>query len=286
MGTCCGYSNTNSKPRSPLISPMKLSRIPNLSKVLKKVTHTNEHVKNDLYDLSLSSVSNCSDKTRISYSTFKFKNGDSYIGEYHNKKPNGEGKLISPEGTSYIGQWKEGVPHGLGLEIYSQSKGKFQGEYIDGNKNGYGKIFFEDGSIFEGELKNNDLDGYGILIWPDQKRYEGQWKNNMMNGKGKMIWPNGMVYEGEYSDNQKDGFGIFLWPNSIKIYAGFWKNGKIHGKGMILHENKKAEHGIWSRGNLIMSCNEKEALDYKSICFEKKIQIFEEISKSLEILMK
>ena len=272
MGICCGYHNIKTKSKSPTIAPVQLKFNLNVTNQITKID------KNQLYDLSLSDVSNCSDKTRLSYSSFKFDNGDIYTGEHYNKKPNGEGKLISPSGTStsFIGQWKDGLPHGLGLEIYGNNKGKFQGEYINGVKNGYGKIFFEDGSIFEGDFKNNDINGFGILIWPDNKKYEGNWRNNKMNGKGKMTWENGMIYEGEYLNNKKHGFGVFVWPDNKKIYCGYWNNGKMNGKGMMLKKNKKI-NGIWDNGKLLNENNENYSIDFLGICQEKKIGLIEKI---------
>ena len=46
--------------------------------------------------------------------------------------------------------------------------GYYEGEFLDGQFNGYGKYYFADsGKLYEGEFKNNNMDGKGVMIWPD-----------------------------------------------------------------------------------------------------------------------
>ena len=145
MGACCGYSRSKllSSHPSPVIKPHAKSR--------KSPIHKKSPIN------SLSSLSNSSDKTKLSTSSFRFKNGDSYTGESLNNKPNGEGKYTSSKGYCYQGNWKNGNPHGKGKGVYPNEAGKFTGDYENGNKNGLGKICFEEGSVYEGSLINNDF---------------------------------------------------------------------------------------------------------------------------------
>ena len=265
MGTCCGCTTVKSNHSSKMphvIEPKQFSL------GLSQKNRSN-------YQSSSSIQSNSSEKTRISNSSFRFKNGDRYVGELIQNKPNGEGRFTSAKGVSYLGYWKNGNPNGMGTEIYPDHKGKFQGEYENGVKTGYGKITFEDGSIYEGSMINNDVEGYGILFWPDQKVYRGLWKANKMSGKGKMEWPNGMYYEGQYENDMKHGFGVLSWGKGKKrLYAGFWKNGKFHGKGMMRNEKGVEFQGLWNDGKLVMKCDERDYLDLNNICEEHGIKLF------------
>jgi hypothetical protein len=38
---------------------------------------------------------------------------------------------------------------------------KYEGEYIDGKKEGKGKLTFADGSFYQGEFKSNEICGLG-----------------------------------------------------------------------------------------------------------------------------
>lgn len=43
------------------------------------------------------------------------------------------------------------------------------------------KIFKED-SLYEGEFFNGQKEGWGILIWPDGSKLEGNWTKGNING--------------------------------------------------------------------------------------------------------
>lgn len=221
-----------------------------------------------------SSITNSSENTRVNASSHLLKNGDHFIGESINNKPNGEGKFISSTGLEYNGYWKNGSPHGLGTENYPNGKGQFKGQYENGIKSGSGKVVFEDGSVYEGSFVNDNIEGYGVLTWPDDKIYHGLWKDNKMSGKGRMEWPNGMFYEGQYENDLKHGFGIFYYGKGKKLYAGFWKKGKFHGKGMARNEKGEEIQGVWNEGKLIMRSQERDHLDIETICKEVGLRFF------------
>ena len=67
-------------------------------------------------------------------------------------------------GAVYEGGWKYDMQHGYGVEKWLSTGSIFQGQFVDGLRNGHG-------------------------VWiNNNKRYEGQWKNNMMDGEGTMDW--------------------------------------------------------------------------------------------------
>jgi len=74
--------------------------------------------------------------------------GDKYVGEFKDDKPNGQGTYTWSDGRKYVGEFKEGKKHGQGT--YTNKVGeKYVGEYKDGRRwNGimydkYGKIEFK-----------------------------------------------------------------------------------------------------------------------------------------------
>ena len=72
--------------------------------------------------------------------------------------------------------------------FYTWTNGEtYDGEWKNGEKNGYGTFNFLDG------------DGYNRDV------YVGEWKDDKKHGKGKMIYTNGDdMYDGMWKDDEKD----------------------------------------------------------------------------------
>ena len=115
---------------------------------------------------------------------------------------------------------------------------KFEGEYLNGKRNGKGKEYDYDGKLL----------------------FEGEYLNGQRNGKGKLYNKKGeIVFDGIFFlDKQWDGKGKEYFEeendeepdNSILKYEGEYKNGKRHGKGK--EYNKKGQlifEGIYVDGN-------------------------------------
>ena len=123
---------------------------------------------------------------------------------------------------------KKGKRNGKGKEYYTNSKLKYEGEYLNEKKwnvkgyningnieceinNGKGiiKEYNNEGKlIFEGEFLNGEKNGTGKEFYDDKMIFEGEYKNNFKNGKGKEYHPNGKLkFEGGYLNGQKDGQG-------------------------------------------------------------------------------
>jgi len=88
--------------------------------------------------------------------------------------------------------------YGLNSKLY------FEGEYLDGKRNGIGKEYCSD-----------------ILI------FVGEYLNGQRNGKGKEYFVNGLlIYEGEYSFGRRNGNGKEYDLNGQFIFEGKFKNGE------------------------------------------------------------
>ena len=144
---------------------------------------------------------------------------------------------------------------GKGKEYDSDGKFEFEGEYLNGEKNGIGKEYFDDKLIFEGiYLKGKRWNGkgkeynYSIL----KLKYEGEYLNGKWNGKGKeFYYYNGkLIFEGEYLNGKrwngkgynkegKKDFEINEGNGNVKEYndydeleyEGEYLNGERNGKG-------------------------------------------------------
>jgi len=56
------------------------------------------------------------------------------------------------------------------------------------------KIELDSGVIYEGEWLNGQRDGNGSQTWQDQSKFVGEWKDNQANGKGTLYHGDGDIY--------------------------------------------------------------------------------------------
>ena len=163
----------------------------------------------------------------------KFLNGKRLNNEIKNERP------IRKTGDFSDIILFEGDPNGKGIDYYD--KFKFEGEYSNGKRHGYGKKYMVDGDIerliFEGEYIHGKLwkaKGYnrsGDLIY-EIKNGNGYAKG--FNSKGKII------FEGNYLKGEKNG----KWKE-------YDNNGKLEFEGEYLYNHKRKGKEYISNGKLI-----------------------------------
>ena len=82
----------------------------------------------------------------------------------------------------------------------------YEGEYLNGERHGKGKVYYSDGKLnFEGEYLNGKKNGKGKVYHTNGKlSFEGEYVNGKRNGKGKEYDYNGKLsFEGEYVNNRE-----------------------------------------------------------------------------------
>ena len=62
-------------------------------------------------------------------------------------------------------------------------------------------VTLENNAVYEGEWLNGQRDGEGKQKWEDGAFYEGQWKEGKASGTGKFNHADGDMYEGEWSED-------------------------------------------------------------------------------------
>lgn len=73
---------------------------------------------------------------------------------------------------------------------------------------------------YEGEYVDGKRNGEGLLHYPDGSTYEGHWNGGDKSGVGTYTYANGDTYEGEWKDNQKHGKGIYTYKSSGTQFKG------------------------------------------------------------------
>ena len=114
----------------------------------------------------------------------------------------------------------------------------FEGEYLNGKKNGKGKEYHLNGKIsFEDEYLN-DKEWIGTAY--DRNGNILYTLNNNINGKGKEYFTsdNKVLFEGEYLNGKRNGKGKEYYYDGKLKFEGEYKNDiKWNGKGYDLSNN-------------------------------------------------
>ena len=165
-----------------------------------------------------------------------------FEGEYLKGKRNGKGKEYNNDGYlifegEYMNgkKWngKEYENSDLILELkdgkgYKNSK-CFKGEYLNGERNGQGKEYNDNGQLlFEGEYhKGKEWSGKGynnnkfIYELNEGKGYVKEYYKHLENT---------LRFEGEYLNGERSGKGKEYYTNDQLEYEGEYLNGNRHGK--------------------------------------------------------
>ena len=139
----------------------------------------------------------------------------------------------------------DGKRNGKGIEYNYDSKIKFEGEYLNGEKwngKGYdknGKIIYElnNGTgkvkeyignqvVFEGEYLNGKKNGKGKEYYKNgELLFDGEYLNGKRSGKGKEYDDGNLIFEGEYLNDERNGKGKEYDEDGNLIFEGEYLNG-------------------------------------------------------------
>lgn len=131
-----------------------------------------------------------------------------YIGELENNIPHGQGSFINKYQRFYIGHFDHGLFNGQGILLTSHHGIIYDGMWIKGKPNGYGKT-----NIFEGHWKDGVAHGVGKLhigINSTRRIIKGNWQDGEISEgtiiyqdvdyiENKAIYTNNCVYTGRLS---------------------------------------------------------------------------------------
>jgi antitoxin component YwqK of YwqJK toxin-antitoxin module len=122
-----------------------------------------------------------------------------YKGFFKNGKPNGQCQYYICSILAYDGEWKDGQYNGYGKEFEENTF--YQGEFRDGLYYGKGAIYHNGGKLqVDGNFKKSQIDGYAKKFYEDGNlEYEGEFSNNKYSGKGKLYSRTGsLIKSGEF----------------------------------------------------------------------------------------
>nr|XP_020466898.1 histone-lysine N-methyltransferase SETD7 isoform X3 [Monopterus albus] len=112
-------------------------------------------------------------------------------------------------------------PHGFCTVTYSSSD-RFEGHFINGEKNGKGKFFFFDGSTLEGFYVDDALQGQGLYTYEDGGVLHGTYVDGELNGPAQELDGEGrLVFKGQYKDNNRCGECWVYYPVCTVVCLGW-----------------------------------------------------------------
>ena len=188
------------------------------------------------------------------YSLFIDPKGNYFKGHLLNGVANGEGELMINNKFKYTGNFDNNLPNKKGKLLNYIDNTIYEGDIVNGKKEGKGNIKFTDGTIYDGDFIDDKYEGKGKITFTNGCSYEGEFHNNKIDGKGKYIYSDGKEYNGDFRKGLKHGFGRLSWNND-KYFEGYWINNKQHGKG-IFYLNGKTLNVIFRYGKMIMKSSE------------------------------
>ena len=167
-----------------------------------------------------------------------------YTGETIDNQMHGNGKFIFDDGYIYEGIFENGKRIGRGklyFPDYDDCKiyeGFFNDEFICDIE---GKMLYSNGNIYDGSWIDGKHNGYGKYIYTNGNIYEGNFEENKINGYGKIIYSNGNIYEGFFKEDKMDGIGKMIYQDSIiKSITSYW----IDENTFYINDNIKFEYNI------------------------------------------
>ena len=87
--------------------------------------------------------------------------------------------------------------------VVTDSKGVYEGDMVDGKRNGKGTYKRNDGNSYSGYWENDQKNGYGSYNWKDGESYTGNWKNNKKNGYGIYTYSDGERWSGNWINDRQ-----------------------------------------------------------------------------------
>jgi len=127
------------------------------------------------------------------------------------------------------------VPHGSGT-IYYFTNDKFNrvnytGNWVDGQREGNGSTYFQDGARYIGGYTEGLESGAGKLLYQNGNSLDAEFVEGKIQGHGVFRYANGDQREGFFTDSSLEGQVIFTRSDGV-TYIETWKDGEqVEGDG-------------------------------------------------------
>lgn len=223
---------------------------------------------------------------------------------------NGQGTFRFANGDKYVGKWANGQPHGQG-KYYFASRERYEGQFHYGKFEGYGTMHYPDGAYYSGGWKKNMKNGQGKLVRTNGTVTEGVWANGkyagaqnnsgtvaqannqkpskpaanasnkpdvsgMRNcnsvycrsGNGFYNYPDGSRWVGEFKEGVPAGKGTCYYAGGDR-YEGQWLKGAPNGEGVMHFANGRVYGAVWVNGAPVRELDSDEIVPSDPVRIER-----------------
>jgi len=115
----------------------------------------------------------------------------------------------------------------------------YEGNYLNGKKEGFGTLYFSNGDIYIGEFKQDKFHGKGYLSWISGDSYRGDFVDGKKHGKGTIKFMFS-TWEGEFTDNWIRGKGIYTYKSkykNVEVFDGYIYGSEGRGRGTLFYKD-------------------------------------------------
>ncbi len=193
-------------------------------------------------------------------------------------------------GLSEMGQQESLPAPATGRRRTEQSNGMtaYEGEYLDGKRDGFGSYYYKDGSLcYAGFWKDDKRDGLGVSFREsDHALHISKWENGQPGSFVSLFEKDGSLrYGGRIENGKKEGAGVSFSQSDGTIFVGKWENGLPAGLGSsfdrdgnLLYyggwkDGKRNGHGTEfdGSGSIIYDGEWKDGKYYNGILYQKQV---------------
>lgn len=116
---------------------------------------------------------------------------------------NGMGILISENQERYEGEFLDGKKQGLGVQFYSSGMVRYKGQFKNELRSGQGTYYFTNGDKYVGTFMDNVPQGKGTYYYSDGEQFVGSFRRGVREGYGVLVRANGARETGYYRDDER-----------------------------------------------------------------------------------
>jgi hypothetical protein len=89
-----------------------------------------------------------------------------------------------------------------GIYKWSNPSDRYEGEYLNGKRHGFGTYIYANGNKYSGEYKNDSPNGRGTITFSSGEKYIGEVKNGKRHGTGTYFFTDGERLTGNWNENE------------------------------------------------------------------------------------
>ena len=140
-----------------------------------------------------------------------------YQGEFHSDMKQGKGTMTYSNGDVFEGDWAADQKEGQGKMSWISLKQEYEGTWSKNKPNGYGLFtWFQQVSEptagnhaliirynrYKGRFVDGQRSGYGAMYYATGSRYEGEWLRDQKQGEGCFVFEGGDVWRGSFEEDR------------------------------------------------------------------------------------